>query len=133
MDQQVGRGLLNDLAVEASLQRASSRIWNFITGNEPWSKCTGTCEDFARHELMRMRLPVADTAIVVARISRHMIQCCIRTDVPARRADDDGEFTLEVQPLGHRGSHDRLQMSHLAAGEARKEHRLFQYRAPGFR
>ena len=120
-------------AVEARHQRLPSPTsLDFVGRHDPRAKATGADEILARRELVRVPLPIAHGAVIVAAIAEDVVEGLVAADVTPTFADHHREFAFEVELLGHIWSDHRLTMSHLAVCKAREDDRLRWRLASGF-
>ena len=131
-DHQLGRGVLHHLPVEPRLQCQLGGVGDFIRRDEPRAEAAGAGEVLAGKELAGMALPVADAALVVAGIARHVVQRLRRRDAAAPGADHHRQLTLEVELVRDGGLDQRLAVADLAAGEAGEQRGLLRHGAAGF-
>ncbi|MPL93030.1 hypothetical protein SDC9_39154 [bioreactor metagenome] len=131
-DEQRHIGVLHHLPVQPRLQMQRRGIGDLVRGHHPGPEGAGAGKSLARHELMRVLLPVAHRGVVVAGIARDVIERLGLGDAPARLADDHRKLALVVELVAFERLHQRRAMADLAAGIAREEHRVRRLLAAGF-
>ena len=130
IDQLVGAGMLDLLAVQPRGQRELSRIGDFVGGDDPRPERTGAGPVLARGD--GEFLVVAHAAVDKDGVARDVVERAVDRDMPAALADHHGQLALEVEIVRQlRPDHLPL-MSNQGVGEADEHARLFRQFAAHF-
>ncbi len=88
---------MNGSAVQPRLEFQLAVIGNFVRGDHIRTKRARARKVFARRELDRMTLPVADTHIIVTGVASHIVQSIITRNVAAVPPDHNGQLALIIE------------------------------------
>src|ERR1017187_7117164 len=79
--------LLHGLTVEARYDSARRHISELVRCHHPWPERAGMRKVLARRELVRVVLPIANAAVVVARVACDVIKRAVSCNVPPALAN----------------------------------------------
>src|SRR5690606_8169531 len=108
-------------------------VGHLVAGDEGGAEGAGADKVLAGGELVRMVLPVAHRAVVVARVSGHVLEGLLGADVSSGPADDDGQLALVIEFGGDLGPDNGVARGHLAGGKAGKDGGMLFYGSSGFK
>ena len=124
--------ILHHLAVEAGGDFQLIEITDFIRRHQPRTEATCCVKVFAGGELRGLALVLTHAAIVVDAESGHVGECILPSDPTPGAADDQRNFTLEIERLRLQRPDHGLLVTHLCVGEAHKDGREALATAAGF-
>ncbi len=123
---------MHDLAVQAGGQGLGFDIGYVIGGDHPGAEGAGADKVLAGGELVRVTLPVADGAVVVAGVAGHVIKGIFSLDVAAGAANNQGQLAFVIKGGGNTGYKNGVAVSDLAGGKTYKNGRVLLNRTAGF-
>ena len=86
-------------AVENATHHQFTVVGDILGWNDPWPQCAGFAEGLTHAVLVRVELPVTNTRVVEAGVTRNMIHGIGRIDVRPSFTDDNGQLGLEIELL----------------------------------
>lgn len=95
-------------------------------------KTSGMRKVLARGELVGMMLPVAHAAVVIARISRDVLEGAIARNIPAGPADDKGQLPFIIKVGRDMRANNVSQVPGLRVGESGEDRRVGHFGSTGF-
>ena len=123
-DHQVGRRLLQRLAVDDRAQRQLARVRDLVGGDEPRADRRRAVPRLALHPLVRLRLVVAHRHVVGDRVAGDVLQRVGLGDAAGARADDDDQLALVVDRLRFRRHRYVVERAAQRRRELREQHRV---------
>ena len=123
----VERRRLHRIAVETGLNLLALKLAHLVGRHHEGTEGAGAGKILARRPLRGMPLVIAHRGVVVAGISRDMIQGVGRRDVTPALADDGDEFGFVIEIAGIARAYERLKMAHLRVGPTGEDRRVREF------